>query len=302
MVVGPLQTFVNTIKDAKQHLIAAAAGRGTSILIMFPLDVIKTRIQLDHPNPFRMKGLLNGVGGSLVGQIPYGALTFGSYEVYKDSLKKRFANRNPLFSYALAAVGGDLTGSVWLCPSEVVKSKVQAGIFENSLQACAEIFKTKGIRGFYQGYLGLAARDVPFRVCQLTSYEIVKGLYLKAKKKKNNNPDNNNKSKKSNDLSPLEAAVCGAIAGTFSAAVTTPLDRIKTILATSATETSVVACASRILQEEGMNGLFAGLGPRVLYVGPSVTIFFIVYEATQQRLQQTNSSSMATTKTKGKQN
>lgn len=48
---------------------------------------------------------------------------------------------------------------------------------------------------------------------------------------------------------------------------------------------SVFACASMILNEEGPLGLLTGLIPRVVYVAPAVTIFFIVYEATQQRLQ-----------------
>ena len=48
---------------------------------------------------------------------------------------------------------------------------------------------------------------------------------------------------------------------------------------------SVFACASMILNEEGPLGLLTGLIPRVTYVAPAVTIFFIVYEAAQQRLQ-----------------
>lgn len=160
---GPLKAFLSTIKDAQNHLAAAAFARGTSILAMFPVDTIKTRIQLSDPKPFQLNGLFNGVGASLLGQVPYGVLTFGSYEVYKENLQKNFQNWNPAFHYALAAVGGDLTGSIWLCPSEVVKSKVQAGLFANSLQACRHILRTKGLGGFYQGFLGLAARDIPFR-------------------------------------------------------------------------------------------------------------------------------------------
>ena len=86
------------------------------------------------------------------------------------------------------------------------------------------------------------------------------------------------------ELSPVESAFCGAIAGSFSAAVTTPLDRIKSLLAVGTTKgTSVVGVASMILREEGPSGFTKGIGPRLFYVAPSVTIFFIVYEYTQQR-------------------
>ncbi|CAJ1970201.1 unnamed protein product [Cylindrotheca closterium] len=299
--VGPLQTFLSTVKDARQHLMAAAVARGTCTAIMYPMDLIKTRIQVSHPNPLQLEGLFDGLGGSLLGQIPYGVLTFGSYEVYKRTLQERFPDWKPAFQYALAAIMGDMTGSFWLCPSEVVKNQIQAGMYKTTPQAYRSILNSKGFGGFYQGFFGLAARDIPFRVCQLTSYEIVKSVYLKSKTAKNLSQQRQRQRQRQQRgkdqgqaevaLSPVESAICGAIAGTFSAAVTTPLDRIKTLMAVS-TETSaaaagvsssVFACASMIIKEEGPLGLLKGLVPRVVYVAPSVTIFFIVYEAAQQR-------------------
>lgn len=88
------------------------------------------------------------------------------------------------------------------------------------------------------------------------------------------------------ELSALEAAACGAVAGSLSAAITSPLDRIKTIMMTDGATYggSVVSCASKILQEEGIRGLTTGLVPRVVYIAPSVAIFFVAYEACQQKL------------------
>jgi Mitochondrial carrier protein len=112
---GPLQLFTQTILDARRHLTAAAVARSTSIFIMYPADALKTRLQMQQADAFRLTGLFNGVGGSLVGQVPYGVLTFGSYELYKGYLLDRFPNVQPIFKYALAAILGDLTGSGWLC-------------------------------------------------------------------------------------------------------------------------------------------------------------------------------------------
>ena len=70
--LGPVDTFVKTIKDARRHLAAAAVARATSIFAMYPVDTIKTRIQMEQPNPFRLAGIYSGVGGSLIGQVPYG--------------------------------------------------------------------------------------------------------------------------------------------------------------------------------------------------------------------------------------
>ena len=83
---------------------------------------------MELPSPFRTAGLYSGVGGSLIGQVPYGVLTFGSYEIYKQALLERLPNVRPALVYALSAVLGDVTGSGWLCPSEVVKQQMQAGM------------------------------------------------------------------------------------------------------------------------------------------------------------------------------
>lgn len=135
----------------------------------------------------------------------------------------------------------------------------------------------------YQGFTGGLARDVPFRVAQLTTFEVTKSIYLRAKR-------SNNKDNDSIALSPLEAAICGAAAGSFSAAITNPLDRIKTLMMTDTTNAyggSVVACASKILRDDGIGGLFAGVGPRVGYIAPSVCIFFVTYELVQQKMKKT---------------
>jgi len=40
---SPLKLFVRTIKDARRHLVAAAAARTISIVAMYPVDTIKVR-------------------------------------------------------------------------------------------------------------------------------------------------------------------------------------------------------------------------------------------------------------------
>uniref|UniRef100_A0A7S2SIM3 Mitochondrial carrier protein n=1 Tax=Eucampia antarctica TaxID=49252 RepID=A0A7S2SIM3_9STRA len=288
---GPLETFVKTIKDARRHLAAAAVARATSIFTMYPMDTMKTRIQMEQPNALRLKGLYSGVGGSLVGQVPYGVLTFGSYEVYKNTLLEKFPDVRPVFLYAISAVLGDVTGSGWLCPSEVVKQKMQAGMYSTTGEAIREIIKKKGFGGFYEGYFGGLARDVPFRVAQLTSYEVSKKIFLQMKRKKQQQNEGESSSIENLRLSPGESAAVGAMAGSFSAAITSPLDRIKTLLMTdsAAYGGSVASCAAKIWREEGIAGFCQGLVPRVIYIAPSVMIFFIAYEQVQQRLLPSNS-------------
>ena len=286
-----IKSFVQTIQDAKRHLIAAAAARSSSIFLMYPVDTFKTRIQMRQPNPLRLDGIYKGVEGSLIGQVPYGVLTFGSYELYKRALLNKFPNAKPIFMYAIAAIAGDLTGSGWLCPSEVVKQQMQAGMYSTTREAVSGILQKKGVVGLYEGYFGGIARDVPFRVSQLCSYEVTKNLYLRIKKRKLASQakqwGRRNFATRPVELSPFETAVCGAVSGSFSAAVTAPLDRIKTLLMTNSAAYggSVGSCATQIWRQQGLAGFFEGVVPRVVYIAPSVVCFFIVYEQVQQRLE-----------------
>jgi solute carrier family 25 S-adenosylmethionine transporter 26 len=197
--------------------------------------------------------------------------------VYKKALLDKFPNVRPIFMYALAAICGDVTGSGWLCPSEVVKQQIQAGMYSSTGEAARAIYEKKGLGGFYQGYLGGLARDVPFRVAQLTSYEVTKNFYMRMKKRKDENAEEG--------LTAGEAATCGAIAGSFSAAITAPLDRVKTLLMTDtgAYGGSVTSCVGKIWKDEGISGFCQGVLPRVTYIAPSVAIFFIAYEEVQKR-------------------
>lgn len=52
-----LDSLVQTLHSAKKHLLSAAVARSISIFGMFPVDTIKTRIQIEQPNPFRLTGL-----------------------------------------------------------------------------------------------------------------------------------------------------------------------------------------------------------------------------------------------------
>ncbi len=216
-------------------------------------------------------------------------LTFGSYEMYKKALLNKFPNTKPVLLYAFSAVLGDLTGSGWLCPSEVIKQQTQAGMYKSTAEAFLGIIRKKGIKGLYQGYFGGIARDVPFRVAQLTSYEVTKSFYLRIKSRRVKNSPKSVKGKSTSEkiqLDAAESAICGAIAGSFSAAITAPLDRFKTLLMTdsAAYGGTVLSCASKIWREEGIAGFAKGVVPRVTYIAPSVAIFFIVYEQVRQRL------------------
>lgn len=279
--------FISIVKSSKNHLMAGAAARGISIFLLYPLDTIKTRLQMSAAKranlaPLALSTLYRGVIGSLIGQIPYGMLTFGSYEVYKSKFIAACPETPKEYLYIVSAILGDITGSFWLCPSEVIKQQMQGGVHTNIVSAIKSTFKATGLKGFYRGYYGQIMRDVPFRAIQLPSYEVVKRIYMR---KFTLDVDGETPLR---EMKPLDNMIVGAIAGSFSAALTTPLDVIKTRLMTDTTAvismSTVAQAGQKLFENEGFKGLFSGLGPRVIYVGPSCGVFFVVYESAKSFL------------------
>jgi len=81
-----------------------------------------------------------------------------------------------------------------------------------------------------------------------------------------------------------EAAVCGSIAGGTAAALTTPLDVLKTRVMLdlrNSSEQPLPSLAARFKQiyiSEGMGALFAGVVPRTLWISAGGAVFLGVYE------------------------
>eukprot|EP00953_Heterococcus_sp_UTEX-ZZ885_P039770 20371-Heterococcus_DN1.PRE.2 len=266
-----------------RHLAAGAIARAISIATLYPVDTIKTRVQLAQLPTVPSIGLLfKGLTSSLAGQIPYAALSFGCYESYKGFLLARMPKSMSLAAVSLAAVAGDLTGSIWLVPSEVIKQLLQAGRYTSMREAVRTIYSAEGAKGFYRGYSSQVARDVPFRVIQLVSYEYIKSAWL-ARTKHASSTSSAVHGKRhhkaavitdSVELSSKEAMVVGALAGTISAALTTPFDVLKTAMMTSKDSRSLLSTARAL----GPTALFRGITQRVFYIAPSCAIFFLVYE------------------------
>jgi len=92
----------------------------------------------------------------------------------------------------------------------------------------------------------------------------------------------------------------GGVGGTVGAIVTCPLEVVKTRLQSSNTSfhiantneppsirlgySRVWSCMSHILVQEGVPGLFRGLGPTLVGVAPARSIYFWAYSTTKQKL------------------
>lgn len=156
-------------------------------------------------------------------------------------------------------------------PTEVIKTRTQTSTYgasgQSSLSAAKLILANDGWRGFYRGFGPTIMREIPFTSLQFPFYELLKS---KLSKKLHRKP-----------LYAHEAAICGSIAGGTAAALTTPLDVLKTRVMLDLRDSSVSSLRGRLREiyvSEGTGALFAGIVPRTLWISAGGAVFLGVYE------------------------
>lgn len=244
---------------------------------MFPLDTLKTRLQSSAG--FRaaggFRGIYSGVGSAIVGSAPGAALFFVSYE----SVKKRFASAGrgdygEAGIHMLAASIGEVAACAVRVPTEVVKQRAQAKQHPSSLSALTFILKQRQTHGLahvwrelYRGWGITVIREVPFTVIQFPLWEGMKKWSLRQRE-----------TGKRSDVTALESALFGSISGAIAAALTTPLDVLKTRMMLANQRESVLAITNRIWSQEGGRVFFSGIGPRTMWISIGGAVFLGSYQ------------------------
>ncbi|KAG5653746.1 hypothetical protein H0H81_010833 [Sphagnurus paluster] len=257
-----------------QSLMAGGAA-GTAVdLLFFPIDTIKTRLQSAQgfSRAGGLGGIYKGVGSVVVGSAPGAAVFFSTYETMKkhSPLPQHLAPVNHMLSASVAEV----TACLIRVPTEVIKTRTQTMTYgalgKSSLAAAKQVLANDGWSGFYRGFRSTIMREIPFTSLQFPMYELLKAQLAKKLGRK--------------PLYAHEAAICGSIAGGTAAAITTPLDVLKTRVMLdlrNPLKEKLPTLRSRmrdIYVNEGPKALFAGVVPRTLWISAGGAVFLGVYE------------------------
>ncbi|NWR16177.1 SAMC protein, partial [Emberiza fucata] len=245
-------------------------------LILFPLDTVKTRLQ--SPQGFRkaggFRGIYAGVPSTAIGSFPNAAAFFITYENVKSVLPHGSSSYLAPATHMVAASLGEVVACLIRVPSEVVKQRAQVSPSSSTLRILSHTLYHEGIQGLYRGYKSTVLREIPFSLVQFPLWESLKDLWSW---------------KQGHVVDSWQSAVCGAFAGGFAAAVTTPLDVAKTRImlakaGSSNARGNVLAALGGIWRTQGLSGLFAGVVPRMAAISLGGFIFLGTYEKTRQLL------------------
>nr|XP_055198667.1 S-adenosylmethionine mitochondrial carrier protein isoform X4 [Nyctereutes procyonoides] len=202
------------------------------------------------------------------------AAFFITYEYVKWFLHTDSSSYLMPVKHMLAASAGEVVACLIRVPSEVVKQRAQVSASSRTFQIFSNILYTEGIQGLYRGYKSTVLREIPFSLVQFPMWESLKALWSW---------------RQDHVVDCWQSAVCGAFAGGFAAAVTTPLDVAKTriTLAKAGSSTAsgnVLSALHGVWRTQGLSGLFAGVFPRTAAIGLGGFIFLGAYEQTRSLL------------------
>ncbi|KAJ2355675.1 Fe(2+) transporter [Coemansia sp. RSA 2618] len=267
------------------HLVAGAAAGIMEHSVMYPVDIVKTRMQVvGSPSGMMysgvaqalksisttegMRSLYRGVMSVVLGAGPAHAVYFATYEQTKKLLAGDNAN-----ALAAGAAGGVATviSDALMNPFDVIKQRMQlANSGHRNIWECARtVLRTEGMRAFYVSYPTTLMMNMPFQSIQFACYDLFRRTL---------NPNNT--------YSPGTHVAAGGLAGAVAALLTTPIDCCKTLLQTRGASAdaevraaSSMSTAMRIIyQRQGLRGFLRGARPRVIANMPATAISWTTYE------------------------
>lgn len=287
--------------------LAGAIGCAVTHGAMTPVDVVKTRIQLQPEiyNRGMVAGfrqviakegsgaLLTGFGPTAAGYFLQGALKFGGYEFWKktiiDNLGYETAQRNRGSVYLVASAIAEFFADIALCPLEATRIRlVSEPTFANGLLGgFARIAKEEGVKGFYSGFGPILFKQIPYTMAKFAVFEVAleQLVGLTGKPKDQLSPGT---------LTSLNLGG-GVIAGLAAAFISQPADTLlskinKTRALPGETTTSRLM---KISSELGVRGLFGGMTARFFMIGTLTAGQFGLYGSIKSALGATGGIELA---------
>lgn len=236
-----------------------------------------------------MGRLWRGVNTLMVGCIPAHALYFSTYEAVKHSLLQENGDLSPTGGMAAGAAAA-ISHDVIMSPLDTVKQRLQLGHYRGMMDALHSITKYEGHSGLFRSFPITLLTNIPYGMIMVSTNEMMKQKLQQHGGEEQQQP-----------LTIRTCIVASSVGGMTAAALTTPLDRLKTFLQTQQLQPALCGqqgscpkltgpplelnrALSLILQKEGFGGLFRGMVPRVITHTPAVAISWTTYETCKQWL------------------
>jgi len=254
-----------------------------------PVDVVKTRIQLDPVTynkgligGFRQViakegagALLTGFGPTAAGYFLQGAFKFGGYELFKQQsiniLGYETAQNNRTAVYLASAACAEFFADIALCPLEATRIRlVSEPTYANGLiGGFSKMLKNEGVGAFYAGFGPILFKQVPYTMAKFVVYEKVSEIIYQSV----------DKATASSGLQTTINLGSGLVAGLAAAVISQPADTMlsKINKTKGLPGEGTTSRLIKIAKELGLRGSFTGLPARLFMVGTLTAGQFAIY-------------------------
>ncbi|KAI9738684.1 MAG: hypothetical protein M1834_008189 [Cirrosporium novae-zelandiae] len=277
-----------------QYQFAAGAVAGVSeILVMYPLDVVKTRVQLQKGKAAGEEGyngmldcfrkiiknegfsrLYRGITAPILMEAPKRATKFAANDEWGKFYRNIFgvAKMNQQLSVLTGATAG-ATEALVVVPFELVKirlqDKAQAHKYNGMIDCVTKIIKNEGLLAMYNGLESTVWRHVLWNAGYFGCIFQVRAQLPKAETRQKQ---------------MLNDVLAGATGGTVGTIINTPMDVVKSRIQNSAKVAGQAPkynwawpAVGTVMKEEGFSALYKGFLPKVLRLGPGGGILLVVF-------------------------
>lgn len=285
-------TVKNPLKEGIIQVGAGGSAGFVEVCIMHPMDLVKTRFQLQVKSAtldplyytgiydcmtkmYKSEGLTafwKGILPPIIVETPKRAIKFLTFEQYKQFFLFGASAPTPL-TFSCAGFFAGVTEAILVNPFEVVKVNLQSNrkhIKESpsTFAVTKEIVSKYGFgsNGLNKGLSATIMRNAVFNSFYFGFYHSVKG-YVPARKEP--------------WLDFLTKVTIGFVSGTIAACLNIPFDVAKSRIQGSHDSTQYKGTLNTmhiVYKKEGFRALYKGLLPKVLRLGPGGAIMLVVYD------------------------
>ena len=281
-----------TLKDYSSFFFAGALCCTVTHGAMTPIDVVKTRIQIDQEFKGKSmlagtrqviakegpKALLTGFGPTAVGYLVQGGAKFAGYEYWKKKGVELAGGSENAIKYRTAIYLGassvaEFFADILLTPLEATRIRLVSNRnYANGLvSGFTRLAREGGVRELYAGFLPIICKQIPYAIGQFTVNEFCHEAAYRYMSE-----DTRNNMSPSGRLGLNLGS--GIIAGFAAAVLSHPADTLLSQINKGHGPTGSMPHRLAVLAREvGFRGMFAGLGPRMIMTAGLVAGQFLLY-------------------------
>ncbi|XP_052208976.1 adenine nucleotide transporter BT1, chloroplastic/mitochondrial-like [Diospyros lotus] len=261
------RTAVAPLETIRTHLMVGSSGHSTT-------EVFHNIMKTDG-----WKGLFRGNLVNVIRVAPSKAIELFVYDTVNKNLSPKPSEQPkiPIPASLFAGACAGVSSTLVTYPLELLKTRltIQGGVYNGLFDAFVKILQEGGPGELYRGLTPSLIGVIPYAATNYFAYDTLRKAYRKLVKQER--------------IGNIETLIIGSAAGAISSSATFPLEVARKHMQVGALSgrqvyKNVLHALSSILEQEGIQGLYKGLGPSCMKLVPAAGISFMCYEACKRIL------------------